>query len=169
MTEQTAQDFNGLRVMVVDDDQPTRLLIRTYLENANFNDVVVHEGSVDALKDLRRRRFDLIVTDLSMQPVDGWALLQAIRRDESIANPYIPVILITQHADQEAVLRARDGGASAFVAKPVKFDNLQRTVSAVLSDRRPFVRTDAYSGPDRRRRDKLPAGGKFQRKSDYRW
>ena len=39
----------------------------------------------------------------------------------------------------------------------------------VLSDARPFVKSDDYAGPDRRRQDKLPSGGKYKRDDDYRW
>ncbi|WP_420403138.1 response regulator [Nisaea sp.] len=162
-------DVQNLRAMVVEDDKPTRQLVRSFVEHLGFTDVVENENAAQALRDLTRRHFDLIVTDLEMQPMDGWELLERIRHDPTITNPYVPVVLVTQHADRESVLRARDSGASAFVAKPVNFPNLDRTITAVLSDSRPFVRSDDYAGPDRRRQDKLPKSGKYQRESDYKW
>lgn len=162
-------DLRDVRVMVVEDDRPTRLLIRTFLEHVGFQDVVEKENAEQALKDLKRRQFDLVVTDFEMEPLNGLDLLLRIRRDSDTTNPYVPVLMVTQHADRASVLRARDAGASAFVAKPVNFENLQKTIFAVLADKRPFVRSDTYSGPDRRRQEKLPRNRNYQRESDYRW
>jgi CheY-like chemotaxis protein len=164
-----ADSVRDLRVMVVEDDMATRLLTRTFLEHLGFSDVVDRENGEHALKDVLRRHFDLIVSDLEMTPMSGWDLLLRIRRDKNVTNPYVPIILITSHSDRESVLRARDFGASAFVAKPVNYENLKKTISAVLADSRPFVQNDTYSGPDRRRKDKLPKDGKYQRESDYKW
>ncbi|UUX52000.1 response regulator [Nisaea acidiphila] len=169
MTGLSADDLRNLRVMVVEDDKPTRMLTRTFLEHLGFSDVIERENAAQALNDVTRRHFDLIVTDLEMEPMNGLDLLLRVRRDANVTNPYVPVILITQHSDRDSVLRARDFGASAFVAKPVNFENLKRTVAAVLADKRPFVQCDAYSGPDRRRKDKLPKDGRYQRESDYKW
>lgn len=162
-------DLQGLRVLVVENDRPSRILVRSFLEHLGFSDVVEKCNVNDALKELSRRSFDLVVTDIDMQPADGWDLLSSIRYAPNMMNPYVPVVLVTQHADRETVLRARDSGASAFVAKPVNFANLQRAISAVLTDARPFVQSDNYAGPDRRRQDKLPKGGRYQRESDYQW
>jgi len=155
--------------MVVEDDKSTRLLICTFLEHVGFQDVVEKENADEALKDLKRRRFDLVVTDLEMKPLNGLDMLIRIRQGSDVTNPYVPVIMITQHADRASVLRARDSGASAFVAKPVSFENFQKIVTAVLADKRPFVQSDTFSGPDRRRQEKLPKDGKYQRDSDYKW
>ncbi|WP_193173945.1 response regulator [Nisaea nitritireducens] len=167
MTNISKEVLRALRVMVVEDDQPTRRLIRTFLEHLLFDDVTERENGEIALKDLTRRHYDLIVTDLEMQPMNGWDFLHHIRHDPNVTNPYVPVILVTQHASRESVLRARDDGASAFVAKPVDFKNLQRTIMSVLSDARPYVKSGGYAGPDRRRQDKLPKNGKYQRDDDY--
>tara|TARA_E500000318_G_scaffold49909_3_gene46772 strand:- start:1359 stop:1868 length:510 start_codon:yes stop_codon:yes gene_type:complete len=169
MTKLSKEDLRALRVMIVEDDQPTRILLRTFMEHLLFDDVTERENGEAALKDLTRRHYDLVITDLEMQPMNGWDILHHIRHDQNVTNPYVPVILVTQHASKESVLRARDDGASAFVAKPVDFKNLQRTIITVLSDARPFVKSDDYAGPDRRRQDKLPKDGKYQRDDDYRW
>ncbi|MEQ8332462.1 response regulator [Nisaea sp.] len=169
MTNLSKEDLRALRVMVVEDDQSTRQLLRKFMEHLLFDDVTERENGEAALKDLTRRHYDLIVTDLEMQPMNGWDFLHHIRHDQNVTNPYVPVILVTQHANRETVLRARDDGASAFVAKPVDFKNLQRTIMTVLSETRPFVKADDYVGPDRRRQDKLPKDGKYQRSDDYKW
>lgn len=169
MEEIRVSDIERMRVMAVDDDRPTRLLIRTFLEHLGFRDVVERETAEEALRDLRRKHFDLLISDLEMQPMDGWQLLQQLRRDENVMNPHIPVILATQHGDRASVLKARDSGASAFIVKPIDFQKLNRTVAAVLGDSRPFVKTDGYAGPDRRRQDKLPKDGKYRREDDYTW
>lgn len=169
MAASFSSDVRELRVMVVEDDKPTRLLLRTFLEHLGFADVVERENAEQAFKDVTRRHFDLIVSDLEMEPMNGWDLLLRVRRDQNVTNPFVPFILITRHSDRASVLRARDSGASAFVAKPINYDTLQKTIAAVLADSRPFVQSDTYSGPDRRRKDKLPKDGKYQRETDYKW
>lgn len=158
-----------LRVMVVDDDRPTRLLVRAYLEHLHFADVIERDSGEAALKDLSRRHFDLVVTDIEMQDLGGIELLLRIWRDPDVMNPYMPVVLMTQNASRDYVVKARDCGASAFVAKPLHFESLQRTIETVLTDKRSFIKVRSYAGPDRRRQDKTPRNGKYQRESDYTW
>ncbi|MEO9901936.1 MAG: response regulator [Nisaea sp.] len=102
---------------------------------------------------MTRRHYDLIVTDLEMQPMNGWDMLRRIRHDPDITTPYVLVVLTTQHASRDPVIRARDDGASALVAKPVDF----KKSTADNRDR-------AY-----RRQDKLPQGDTYQREDDFRW
>jgi DNA-binding response OmpR family regulator len=72
--------------------------------------------------------------------------------------------MLTAHSDKTRVEAARDAGASEFCAKPVTAAELLRKVGAVIDRPRPFVRTDSYFGPDRRRRDDPAYKGEERRK-----
>jgi DNA-binding response OmpR family regulator len=72
--------------------------------------------------------------------------------------------MLTAHSDKPRVEAARDAGATEFCAKPVTATELLRKVGAVINHPRPFVRSDGYVGPDRRRRDDPDYEGPERRK-----
>jgi two-component system, chemotaxis family, chemotaxis protein CheY len=81
-------DGYGKRVLVVDDDEHTRLLMGTLLEGAGYNVVAACDG-LDALAEITKRHFDVVITDLNMPTLNGLELLGRIHA----IHPQIPVIL----------------------------------------------------------------------------
>ena len=72
--------------------------------------------------------------------------------------------MLTAHSEKNRVEAARDAGASEFCAKPVTAAEMLRKVAAVIDRPRPFIRTESYFGPDRRRRDDPNFRGEERRK-----
>jgi DNA-binding response OmpR family regulator len=115
------------------------------------------EDAVDgnmALEMLAAQSFDLVLLDLEMQPMNGIEFTRQLRRGK--ANSGVPIIMITGHADLANVREARDAGVTEFLVKPVTPKNLIDRVCEVCERPRPFVMSDAYVGPERRRK---PAPG----------
>ena len=107
----------------------------------------------------------MVICDLNMEPVDGVEFVKRIRAHPLSPNPFIPVVMVTAQTDKDTVVRARDAGISAFVAKPVTYNALEAKVKLVMSEDREFVRSSQYVGPDRRRRDRPVLGNMDRRKS----
>jgi two-component system chemotaxis sensor kinase CheA len=119
-------------VLVVDDSITTRTLEKSILEAQGYRVLLAVDG-VDALQMLRAGEalFDLVVADIEMPRMDGFALLQAIKADAGLAA--LPVILMTSRDDAADVRRGMELGAEAYITKQ-KFDQreLLATIGRIL-------------------------------------
>jgi CheY-like chemotaxis protein len=108
------------------------------------------------------------MTDLSMQPLDGIDFVRLLRNSPDSPNPMVPVIMITGHSTMARVAEARDAGVNEFLAKPLTARGVIERLSQVVENPRPFVRTQDYFGPDRRRRADPNFTGPWRRSTDSR-
>lgn len=123
-----AADAPQTTILVVDDSITTRTLEKSILEAQGYRVLLAVDG-IDALGILRTGDaiIDLVVADVEMPRMDGFALVQAIRTDPRLSA--LPVVLMTSRAAPEDVRRGLDLGASAYVTKQ-KFD--QRDLLATI-------------------------------------
>ncbi len=151
--------FDRLRVLVVDDNVHMRRLVTTIL-NAFGVGSIFEASSGEAAWDLVcEHNPDVIVLDWVMEGMSGIDLIKMIRANPQSPNPFVPVIMLTGHTSMEHVQGARDAGANEFIAKPVSVKTMMSRLSSVIEHPRPYVRTKAYFGPCRRRRNQDHAGG----------
>jgi diguanylate cyclase (GGDEF)-like protein len=118
-------------VMMVDDEPLMTELIQTHLEDAGYAHFVACNEPLEALKLMQRRRPGLVLLDLMMPELDGFAILAAMRADEALR--YTPVIVLTAAADARTKLRALELGATEFLAKPVDPSELVLRVRNTLA------------------------------------
>lgn len=105
--------MTGHRVLVVDDSDVDRLLIRGLLEAAGGIAVTLATTPAEALEQLSTSEFDLLVTDLVMPGMDGLALCAEARA----RHPWLPIVLVTSQGSEETAIRALRAGASSYVSK----------------------------------------------------
>jgi CheY-like chemotaxis protein len=146
--------LDQLRILLVDDNEPMRKLLRGMLTAFGINDIVQADGVKSAIEAMRRAKPDIVFVDWFMEPVDGLELVRAVRRGEDEFDPYTPVIMMTGYAEEQRVREARDAGVTEFLGKPISADSVMRRLIAVVEHPRPFVRTPTYFGPDRRRKQR---------------
>lgn len=146
-------DFSTLRVLVIDDDKLIRQLVAGFWDVLGVQDIQLEASAESGLDLLLRRHFDLVISDFELDGMNGLELIHKLRRHPDSNNPYVPVIMMTAHADRPTVFKARDAGVNAFVAKPVSHKALADKIKTVILEDRKFVRSQRYVGPDRRRRD----------------
>jgi DNA-binding response OmpR family regulator len=103
--------------VVADDEKDILLLVATVLRNAGF-DVIGARNGVEALAEIRVRRPQLAVLDLSMPELDGLEVLRRVRADAGVATT--PVVILSARAQDADVARAYTEGASGYVRKPFK-------------------------------------------------
>jgi two-component system, chemotaxis family, chemotaxis protein CheY len=84
---------------------------------------------------------------------EGVDFARWLRNDPASPAPYTPIILLTGHADRQRIMAARDAGVNEFCVKPVTPADLMKRIVWVVDRARPFVRSQTYFGPDRRRQD----------------
>jgi DNA-binding response OmpR family regulator len=74
-----------------------------------------------------------------------------IRQPGSSGNPYVPIIMLSGHSERKRIVTARDAGVTEFLAKPISAKALYERILSVVASPRPFIKTQTYFGPDRRR------------------
>jgi len=143
--------FAKLRVLLVDDNAAMRGLVRAVLGAFGCDNVFEAADPKRALGILSVEQIDVIITDWKMTPVDGLSLVRHLRNPEKSSNPFIPVIMLTAYAETSRVREARDAGVTEFLVKPFSSEQLFKRLQVIVNRPRPFVRTKAFFGPDRRR------------------
>lgn len=114
----------GARILIVDDDESIRELLRMHLAAAGY-DVQVAPDAIAAGYMVLQGRPDLILTDVNMPHMDGFQFVAALRSDAALST--IPVIFLTSVDDGDA--RGRELGAVGYVTKPVRADRLLALVA----------------------------------------
>lgn len=119
-----------------------------------------------ALEILREHPVDLVIVDFNMFPLDGVEFTRLVRNSPDSANPYLPIIMMTGHSEKSRVYEARDAGVTEFVVKPITAKAILDRIQAVIFRPRPYVKTDGYFGPDRRRVQASAYKGPWRRGND---
>jgi two-component system cell cycle response regulator len=117
------------RILVVDDDEHTRNLLRDLCEQAGYHVTCVEDG-VEALANLGQGQTDLVLLDLMMPRKDGFAVLKEVRAAEATSE--LPVILLTATGDMDGKIRGMELGADDYVTKPFKLIELQTRIQSAL-------------------------------------
>jgi CheY-like chemotaxis protein len=119
----------GSRILVVEDSAVIRRLIEVCLRAADL-EIVTRADGKSGLQAVGSESPDLVVLDIGLPGMDGWEVLDRIRRDETTKS--IPVVVLTAHAEEESRRRANEGGADAFVTKPFQPNDFRATVLSLL-------------------------------------
>ena len=155
-----------MSVLIVDDNADMRALLRRLLGSRDIRWVDEAIGGVEALKMLQGNVYDLILSDLEMQPMDGLQFVREVRSSVNASVAEVPIVMITGHRQLEQVQAARDCGVTEFLIKPIIASNLFARIAAIAQYPRPFVRTQSFIGPDRRRKAVPDSGGPRRRHDD---
>jgi len=122
------------RILIVDDEESTRLLLARMVSKDLRADVQLAGTSVQALRLAGSCVYDAILIDLMMPGRDGFELLRRIR--EATPNGSTPVVVVSVLSDEKSAQRARQLGANAYHVKPVRRAELIATVKNQLAARR---------------------------------
>ena len=121
------------RLLIVDDEESTRLLIARLLTQGMNVDVQLAGTCEQALRFAGNFAYDAILLDLLMPGIGGFGVLQEIRR--ASANTTTPILVVSMLSDQEASDRCMAAGADGFLVKPVEQRALVYAVKSLLAGR----------------------------------
>jgi DNA-binding response OmpR family regulator len=121
----------GRRILVVDDEESIRLLVRRILESIPALEVTLADGCEEALRLAAERSYDLILLDLLMPGVGGIEVLNRIRG--ASLNRATPVIIVSVMSDQATKVVCKSLGASDYVVKPIDRKVLLAAVNSQLA------------------------------------
>lgn len=118
------------RVLIADDNQDLRIYISRLLAQDGYEVETVCDGAA-ALASARARRPELLVADVMMPGLDGFALLRAVREDPALRD--LPVIMLSARAGEEAKLEGLNAGADDYLIKPFSGRELLARVTATIA------------------------------------
>jgi FixJ family two-component response regulator len=118
---------SSVLIGVVDDDESVRMALSSVLRSVGWR-VIVHPSGEGLLGDSRRSKLGLVVADIQMRGMDGFALLEAIA---SWKRP-VPVIFVTAYASPQVSERAEAQGAAGLLGKPINHTRLLALIEEIL-------------------------------------
>ncbi|MBF0426592.1 MAG: CHASE domain-containing protein [Magnetococcales bacterium] len=125
---------NSKQILLVDDSEDNRLLIKIYLANTSYRLQCAESGMV-GLDMLKKTRFDLVLMDVQMPDMDGYTATKAWRQfEENEGLPRLPVIALTANALREDVISSLQAGCDAHVVKPIKKRTLLDVIQRYLHE-----------------------------------
>ena len=122
------------RILVVDDNEDNRYTLVRRLAREGYTDVVTAANGRQALAELGDSEFDLVLLDIMMPEVDGYAVLEQLRSQGRLAS--LPVIVISALDDFDAAVRCIEMGAEDYLPKPFNTTLLRARIAAILEKKR---------------------------------
>jgi CheY-like chemotaxis protein len=116
-------------ILIVDDFDDTRLLLRTWLQRKGFRVVEAEDGN-RAVAAAERNRPDLIIMDMEMPELDGLAATRRIRKLENSAG--VPIVAVSAYGADQYREHALAAGCNEYVSTPFEPDELERLIRALL-------------------------------------
>ena len=159
--------FELLKILIVEDNRHMRILLAEILRAIGITQIYeAHDGAEGLAMMRTHSSIDIVLTDLAMEPLDGIDFARLLRNAPDSPNQLAPIIMITGHFTMARIREARDAGVNEFLAKPITARGVIERIHQIIDHARPFVRTDDYFGPDRRRRNDPRHEGPWRRAAD---
>jgi two-component system KDP operon response regulator KdpE len=125
------------KILIIDDHEPILKLLGALLELDGYSILMAKSGD-EGLTLFRQSAPDLVILDIMMPGMDGWEVCRRLRKTSSV-----PIIFLTALDSEKDVVTGLRSGADDYLAKPIKTDELQARVAAVLRRAHmPYVQTD---------------------------
>lgn len=122
------------RALVVDDDQAISSLLEFIFLRQGYAVEVLHDGlKADEYICPDQAPPDVVILDIMLPRVDGFALLRKIRQEPTWKE--VPVLMLSALGDEQSIVRALDAGANDYVKKPFKPEELKARVRRLISQR----------------------------------
>jgi two-component system chemotaxis response regulator CheY len=119
-----------MKFLIVDDFSTMRRIVRGLLKEIGYNNAEEAEDGVVALNMLRNAKYDFVVSDINMPNMNGFELLNEIKKDESLKH--LPVLMVTAEARKEDIVRAAQDGAAGYIVKPFTKATLEEKVQKIM-------------------------------------
>jgi two-component system chemotaxis response regulator CheY len=149
-----ADSYNIAKVnfLVIEDSEHMRSLIRNILNALGAHLIREARDVRGAYELMGAFPIDIVICDWQMAPVSGLDFVKELRRNEESPYRFMPIIMLTAHSEMRRVTEARDAGVNEFVIKPISAKTLYTRIREIIKNPRPFIETQDYFGPDRRRK-----------------
>lgn len=140
-------------VLIADHSAHMASLVGSMLRILGRKDIREVTDADQAMLELRRRTFDVIIVDDALGGMDGVAFTKKLRAATDCQNRLVPIIMMSSAPDARRIAEARDAGVTEFLRKPFAANHLQSRLDNIESNPRGFIEAETYQGPDRRRKN----------------
>lgn len=138
-------------VLVVDDNQFMRKLVRNLLVNVGVKNVHEAGDGIAGLEAIRTLSPDVVVLDWEMPFLNGAELVRIVRSPGVFPVPDIPIIMLSGHGERWRVVEAARLGVNEYLRKPISAKALLDRLVTILAKPRPMVQLGSYYGPEPRK------------------
>lgn len=145
-----APSLSSIAVLIVDDSSAVRMMLTALLRTFGISKVEVAINGIQALKMIEQTKFDLVITDVSMEPMDGIEFVRHVRSPATCGQPALPILILSSHSEMAVLKAAIEAGSTDYLTKPINRSALQFKITSMLEKPRTVVRSDNYWGPERR-------------------
>lgn len=155
-------DYGRLSILVIDDSRDMREIVGAVLSGIGVTKLTFATDGESGLAAIAAYDFDIVFVDQEMPGCCGVDVIRQVRARKD-GKQYLPLIMLTGHSDLRHLVEARDAGVTEFLCKPVTARTIVERLLAVIHRPRPFIRSEGYFGPDRRRGHREAFGGAERR------
>jgi CheY-like chemotaxis protein/HPt (histidine-containing phosphotransfer) domain-containing protein len=127
----TGEGQRSLRVLLAEDNKINQMVAVRLLENRGHTVVVAGDGR-EALASLERESVDLVLMDIQMPEMDGFAATAAIREREKLTGGHVPIVALTAHAMEGDRERCLASGMDGYASKPLRVEELFEAISRLI-------------------------------------
>ncbi|HTP93439.1 MAG TPA: response regulator [Xanthobacteraceae bacterium] len=143
--------IQSLWVLVVDDNQYMRKMIRNLLVNCGIKDIYEAADGIAALDAIRTVAPDVVILDWEMPLLSGAELVRIVRSPGVFPMPDIPIIMLSGHGERWRVVEAAKLGVNEYLIKPVSAKAIHDRLVSIMTQPRPAVQLGDYYGPEPRK------------------
>lgn len=129
MMREKAEEVSAQTILVVDDFDDTRLMMRLWLERRGYRVIEAADG-LEALEVARREAPDLVIMDIEMPEMDGLAATRRIRQEEHLRD--VPVVAVSAYGEEHWRDRAIEAGCNEYVSTPFEPTKLSELIQSLL-------------------------------------
>ncbi len=119
------------RILIAEDFDDNRIALKLMLKLSGYEVIEARDGR-EALTATREKRPHAIITDINLPEMDGLSVTRELRRESDFSRT--PIIIVSAHDGSEIRASAREAGGTAYISKPIEFDELKRLLDSLLSD-----------------------------------
>ncbi len=142
---------HSLGVLVVDDNQFMRKIVRNLLVNIGVREVYEASDGIAGLDAIRTVGPDIVILDWELPLLNGAEFVRIVRSPGGFSVPDIPIIMLSSHAERWRVVEAVRLGVNEYLCKPVSAQHLLERFISILAKPRATVQVGDYYGPEPRR------------------
>ena len=143
--------IQSLCVLIVDDNQYMRKMIRNLLINCGIKDIYEANDGIAALDAIRSVAPDVVILDWEMPLLSGAELVRIVRSPGVFPIPDVPIIMLNGHGERWRVVEAVRLGVHEYLIKPVSAKALYDRLVSIVTQPRPVVQLGDYYGPEPRK------------------
>ena len=166
-----ADRIQALCVLVVDDNQYMRKMIRNLLVNCGVKDIYEAADGIAALDAIRTVGPDVVILDWEMPLLNGAELVRIVRSPGVFPMPDVPIIMLSGHGERWRVVEAVRLGVNEYLIKPVSAKAIYDRLVSITLQPRPTVQLGDYYGPEPRKlaTDAIETSMRARRSCRTRW